>query len=363
MKIGILSFPNSPSYGATLQLYALFTAVKKINDDVEVINYINPYMKAKEHVNKNKGNKSIKSFLANVYAYPMTGAFRRFEKSLNLYPKQLISDTEELKHIGSRYDLMICGSDQVWNPNITGNDLNYFFDFCTEKKKKAAYAPSFGIESIENAELADKISELLKDFNFLSVREEQGKKIIKKLTDLEAQVVLDPTFLLTKDEWSNMAKRPLFQKKNYILLFTLNNSQRIRSFTDGLSKKTGCKVVTINGRFVEMLKNPGSVARNIGPRSWISLFLNSRYVVTDSFHGLAFAINFNKDFFVEVPKRASSRLENMLESFNLCDRVVAEERNKIVDSPIDYDRVNLIIDQKRKNSADYLERIIQLTNE
>ena len=152
MKVGIMTFPHSVSYGCVLQMYALQQTVAKLGHEAEVIHYQNEYMKQEKHMTRTAGKPSVKESVRKmarrILHLRLYRAFAAFEKRhIALNPKKPFGDRQTLEQLGRRYDAVICGSDQVWNPDITGRDLAYFLDFCGENTRRVAYAASFGIEN------------------------------------------------------------------------------------------------------------------------------------------------------------------------------------------------------------------------
>ena len=167
MKVGIFTFPNSVSYGATLQMYALYDTVNRLGYDTEIINYHNAYMKAEKHIGSSNPVSPIKTFIKktmrSLLHIRLYSSFRRFEKkNMKMYPSKAFNEKEKLSEIGKRYDAIICGSDQIWNPNITDTDLSYFLDFCGKNTKRISYAPSFGIDKFP-----DDFSKIVKNVSML----------------------------------------------------------------------------------------------------------------------------------------------------------------------------------------------------
>ena len=202
MKVGIMTFPNSVSYGATLQMLALQKTVSEMGHQVEVINYHNPYMKAEKHVKKSKHSAlkfAIQSRIRPLLHRRLYASFRDFERRhVACYPPKAFTQKDKLPLLGQRYDAVICGSDQVWCPRITGGDLSYFLDFCGENTRRISYAPSFGGETFSE-EFYRQIGPELERFSALSVREMPGIRIVENLTGREAALVADPTFLVEKE--------------------------------------------------------------------------------------------------------------------------------------------------------------------
>jgi len=144
MKVGIFTFPNSASYGATLQMYALCRAVERLGHEADAIHYQNMFMKKELHCKSTAESDSkylFKRKLKRVLHGKQYRNFKKFEKkSVSLYPKKLLTNESRLPFVGVQYDAIVCGSDQVWNPRITGGDMTYFLDFVPENVKKVSYA-------------------------------------------------------------------------------------------------------------------------------------------------------------------------------------------------------------------------------
>ncbi|MEG2669530.1 MAG: polysaccharide pyruvyl transferase family protein, partial [Oscillospiraceae bacterium] len=200
-------------------------------------------------------------------------------------------------------------------------------------------------------------SHLLKSFSHLSVRENEGAKIISDLTGTNCETVLDPTLLLSADKWLTLTKEKT-EKKPYILIYLMSKSEKLIDFAYKLSIKTGMKVIYISNSLLKV-KN-FEIKRFSGPEDFLALFKNADFVVTNSFHGIAFSINFNKNFYVDFlppPAKVNSRIENILSIFNLKDRLVINgEING--SEQIDFNKVNEILEIERRKSLEYIKEIV-----
>lgn len=356
-KIGIINFHRAPNYGAVLQAYALSETIKKLGGNPVTLDYINISMD-RAYNPKNYNHKSIKSLLATIIIYSRlkkkNKCFEDFRiKYLDLYE---IKDLQTLEREG--FIKFIVGSDQVWNYMITQFDKAYFLNFVSDFRKKNSYAASFGFDHIPD-EYIDEYKELLADFNHISVREAQGAAIIMNLLNRKAEVVLDPTMLLLKDDWNKLS-RTYMEKKDYILIYQLAASQSLLDFAVVLSQETKCEIVIINDAIIKKIK--AKYVTGIGPQEFLSLFLNAKYIITNSFHGTAFSINLNKMFFVEMSQptaKVNSRLENILDTFELRNRQIVNGKNDNIFSKIDYFRINKKIEIERQKSLNYLKRILE----
>lgn len=365
MKVGIFTFPNSVSYGATLQMYALYDAVKRMGHDAEIINYHNAYMKAEKHIESSKNSVPIKSFakkiIRNLIHVRLYSSFRRFEKeNMELYPSDNFTEKQKLSDIGKRYNAVICGSDQIWNPYITDTDLSFFLDFCGNNTRRISYAPSFGIDTFSDC-FSNLIKKELVVFHALSVREKPGQDLIYKLIGKEASLVLDPTFLVSADRWTEMERKHPAAKDEYILYYTVRHSDNLFRHCMDFSSETGLKVVIVGGNFLKVVQNKNPLieyAIDIGPDEWLYLLHNARYIFTNSFHGTAFSINYKKDFFVEFSSLTNSRLEQIIGDLKLENRIVKND-NKLCLEPIDYHSVEKYISELRKSSEQFLNSALQ----
>lgn len=347
MKVGILTFPHSPSYGASLQMYALYKTVEQYGHKPFVINYQNKHMLNKRHIEQNV----LKAKLLNIIGYNTIKRFSRFEGELTYLPEQMICDPANLKAIVKGLDYVIVGSDQVWNPAVTGGDTTYFLDFC-ERQKKISYAASFGVDGLDT-DFACNIATLLADIPSMSVREEKGKKIIKDLIQRDVPIVLDPTFLQTKESWKNIASPKSIVRKPYIFSFIFNTNNENMSFVSRLSKEKKLPIVNVSDNPLKNLDKELICVSGVGPTEFLRLIMDAEYIITDSFHGTVFSIILNRPFYVSLSTKTNSRLETLLSTFKLEDRILNGEVN--MESRIDYDQVNQLIVSLREKSQSFLQ--------
>lgn len=362
MKVGILTFPNSTSYGATLQMYALYKKVNDLGHDAEIINYFNAFMKAEKHVRKVDKldlRRTLRHWAKRALHYRLEKAFRDFEKNnMVLYPKKAVTDKAALPDIGNRYGAVICGSDQVWNPNITDTDLSFFLDFCGKGVRRVSYAPSFGIDDFSR-EFSDLIRPEIAAFDSLSVREAAGREYIKREFGRDAQLVCDPTMLLSAEEWETLEKPYPAEENGYILYYPVGSSKTLWDYCKKLSKKTGLKIIHIGGNVIKAMRNKDGgmeYAVDISPSRWLWLVHHARYVVTNSFHGSAFSVIFRKSFYLEYPWHAHSRIDQIVSLLAPADPVIKEGVCEARD--LDYSGVDKNLAHLRDESLDYLKKAL-----
>lgn len=355
MKVGTLTFPGSPSHGASLQMYALYTKLKTLGVDTEIINYV------PDSVNHKKLTKSgWKDAVAGIFLKNSKKAFERFERQISICPRNEIKTTEELKKYTQSHDRIIVGSDQVWNPVVTGNDMNFYLEFCENNQIKASYAPSFGVDQVAQED-KEKIAKLLSEITYLSAREERGKELIYELTGRDVPVVLDPTFLVDAQDWRKI-KKPSGAKGDYVFVYTIKPSAKLRKTAQNYADKHGYKLVYISGGLHGVLDkfNPNKhPVFGVGPSEFLDLIDNAKCVFTNSFHGAALSIILNKNFYVEFSSDTNSRLITLIKKFELEDSIIDCDKFDYAIRKIDYQKANHIIKEKRKESLSYLKGIVE----
>ena len=297
MKLAIMTWFHYRNYGTALQVTALSKVLKNVGADPYVIDYI-PC-----------------SFFRSIPDYSLSGIFRKVGKRksfngpffLNEEKEQLFEafiqrhlkftekcdDLSDLENLNRYYDGFVCGSDQIWSPLVF--NPHFFLDFVKDSNKKIAYAPSFGVNVIEDLYVKKQIKELLSDFKYISVRETDGKKIIENLTSQKASVVLDPTLLLTKEEWQSLFYLNKKQEQPYLIAYMLGQDSKHWDEIYRLSEQMNLEIKVIPV-YDEDLKRKGCIDSAIGPREFLELMYNASYICTDSFHGMAFSVNFQKQF-------------------------------------------------------------------
>lgn len=360
MKIGILSLPNTHSHGASLQLFASYNFLLNLGCDVEVINFCS--CDGIEHYVPNislfeKVIKKCKYAVIKLVVKSPKNAFQKFEKQISKYPSNIMSTDQELRTLSDRYDRIIVGSDQVWNSFITGSTFGFYLDFVKDHDRKASYAPSFGTDSVDN-DKKEKIASLLKDFKYLSVREKKGAEIIKKLTGLDAPIILDPTFLLNREQWLKQARYPKKNYGKYVLYYTVKPSPALYLNALKFAQKNGYKLVQIGGGIRDKFKSEKEVAGGVGPSEFLGLIDGATYIITNSFHGTALSINLHKNFYVEFSSNTNSRLINIIDTFDLKQCVVSGDLTSNPPVAIDYTKVDSILVELKEKSIEYLKSIV-----
>ena len=367
MKVALITLHNVKNYGSALQTYATQTILEKLNCEVKVINYYrkdlieNNLLETRINSSKVFSKNCITKVIGRLFLKSsIKKQSEKFNDFLNKYihlTKKYFSN-EELKSDLPIADIYCTGSDQVWNSDWNnGIEKTFFLDFVPDDKKRISYASSFGKEKLNEEEKAIT-KEMLEKYQYISVREKSAKKIIEDLGIKNVEHVLDPTLLLNKNEWEEL-KVDIKHKEKYILVYQLNTKNpEFDKYVKNLSKYKKIPIVRVSNVSYQRYKY-GKFVNCPTVEEFISYFLNAEYIVTDSFHATAYAINFNKKFLCIFPKKFSTRLQSILDLTGLQERRVLDfNKLDIIDNQIDYEKVNRIIDDERLKSINYLKKAI-----
>ena len=364
MKIGILTFHNAHNYGAVLQVYALKKAIEKLGHKVIVVDYRNNIIEGQYPYKRKvslEGGKNKLKFPLNYMKYLYSNKqyhekWNKFNEWIAYYVLEDLVRCTKKQLSKLDLDMFICGSDQIWNPGLTGGfDGVYFADFET-KAKKVTYAASMGLSALPE-EQEVQFASYLKNFDMLSVREQNLADYIKKISGIEAEVVVDPTLLLEAEEYEKLiVEMPLPEK--YVLVYCLmDNEEMLKSAYDYAEKK-GLKVVEF--RYFKNIKHFGKIqVANAGPGEFLGLIKNAELILTNSFHGTVFSMLFQKKFYTVALGAVSSRMESLLNLAGLTERYISNGQYEMIDmeKEIEYEKVKERIKEEQKKSYSYLEKI------
>ncbi len=361
MKVGILTFHAANNYGTCLQAYALQKSVEKLGAECEIIRLRGEKLSVPPAAPRSLSARVTDLIVktgAKVVKTAAQPAFERFRRQYYHYSDWV--DGNALDILNERYDLFLSGSDQVWNYNIAGNLDVYLQTFVTEERKRGSYAASFGLCELPQ-ELKQHYAQALEGFHYLGIREPEGAQLVKELTGRSAQVVVDPTQLLDRSDWEEIMQ-PVGRDRPYIMVYQLGFSKTLLQCARNLSRETGLRLVFVpfpEGAFLK-----GSYYPTISPAQWVYLMRNAQYVVTNSFHGTAFSIGFQKNFYTEVSLNLSalgSRITNLLNRYHLQDRRIGKGQAAF-DQMIDYTEVEPLYQKDREESLEFLSRALKGEN-
>ena len=370
-KLGIITFHNVHSFGATLQCFALFKFLIKNGYDVKVIDYsINAFLELRNNTFCSRVIRIIKNILnprklkLKVNAIFIRNRKKKFLQQLNdrnlkfdKFQRDYLELSEEkyvlhseLKKNPPEYDAYICGSDQIWNPYFCDMDDNYYL-FFAEPEKRIAYAPSFGVSKLpETVCLIYK--DRLNSFKHLSIREESGAKIIEELTGRNVPVVIDPTFLLGINDWNELIqKSDVDLPEKYILTYFIGIDSNVKKFID-LAQETYKDFKFVNLIFDESC---------YGPLDFLKMIKNASFVFTNSFHGIALSINLNVPFACvktlkdNLKGNGFARIDDLMRKLQLTGRIYNDSIDLNEDFlKLDYSNVNRLKEKWINESAKYL---------
>ena len=351
-KIYIITFSHTTNVGAALQEYALYKKCKLFVEDTKVIDYIPKKIRKDNQIIRLKKDL-MKQIILLPFNICSKYLFKKFSwKYINLTKKCFCK--EEISRL-EQPDIYIVGSDQIWNEDITGFDTGYLLDFNTNARK-TAYAGSIGNDYLPKVN-EKRFLELINKFDCLSVRE---KLLSEQLEEkgVQAPVVLDPTFLLEKEEYLKIASKINVSK--YILIYETEKNPLFIKVARKIAQEKNLKIIQINR--INNRYKVDKVIPIVSPQKFVALINNADYVLTNSFHGIAMSIILEKQFFYIKLKNRGSRIDNIINIGKLSSRVLYDEKDiiQLSDEKIDYSVVSERYKQERNNSILYLkEKIIE----
>lgn len=330
MKIGILTFHRAHNYGAVLQSYALKKYLQEIGNDVYVIDYNPSFLTGVPYaINNYVYWISINpfKFIRKILSEPLLH-FRRkrrwvkfdffIRSHLNLYPSESF-------FVNNEFDCVVYGSDQIWNAFITNDKISevYWGEF--SPGKSISFAASMG-NYLPTKQNADVIKQYLKNFNSLSVRELSLQNYLKSLTEKTVEVVCDPVFLVSRNNWEQELPS-ITEPLPYVLCYNLLQSEDCKKQAEIVSKKMGIQLIEISG-MVKYRMCKHAYYDTLDPLEFVSYIKQASFVVTSSFHGVVFSVVFQKDFYAIGLGEKSGRVEDLLKQIGLEERML----NNITDN-------------------------------
>lgn len=384
IKIGIITIVKVNNYGAELQAFALEKKLQQLGYNAEIIDYL--YYKnwrykdstmSKAFIPMNYKEKILYYLKYRLINFSIDCICPFFNKAIkkrrnnflefhkiNTQFSQRFTSMPALYNYYPQYDVYMVGSDQVWNPFTSSSIEPYFLTFVPKEKNKIAYASSFGVTTIPES-LKRKYQELLSNLNHISVREQSGVTLIKQLIDKKTYLALDPTLLLNKKDWNKVMKIYPNMPPKYVLIYQLSDSHAIINLALRIGKQYKMKIYRICKRAYANTYNDGIInILDAGPAEFLSLIYNATFMITNSFHGTAFSINFNIPFYsiISSQKSNNSRLESLLNITKLNSRLLKDNvqiESVDISKSIDYTIANNILESYRKQSIEYLTNSIE----
>lgn len=380
-KIGIVTYVRTDNYGAELQGYALQHKLHLLGYNAEVLD-----IDKVEIDRKTFREMAVKAMIRRLKDNPVVGfldvmrliiKFSKGHKIIGQHEQERQKAREkafydfwanyivhthhipldELYNNPPLFDSFIAGSDQIWNYTRTSYLDPYFLTFAPVAARKISYAASFSIKTIP-LKRREQYKSLINNLHSISVREESGVKIVKDLTNREAYWVLDPTLLLDKQEWLKIKNDRLNFEKPYMLVYSLNSSKGFWEIVYRYAKKYDLLIVNLRHDFNDNdIPNNQVDVFDAGPREFIHLISEAKMVVTNSFHGTIFSINFNIPFISVLNKvsETNSRIQSILNMLELSNRIQYDnDLNTHIPILLDFKKSNKILELSKNKSIEFL---------
>lgn len=373
MKVCLVTLIDNTNYGTFLQAFASAYIFEKLDNDVIFLNYHRNYysplncLKRRLKSNSNIVKKVIDIPTQLIFT-PLKNAYlSRFLKNKYSFSKR-VSSYEEVRKLSLQADIYVAGSDQIWNTEYNnGIDPVFYLTFADNDTRKIAFSSSIGQEKFPK-ELKDSLRSHFEKFDFITLRESMSVPLLKDLGIKNVKSIIDPTLLLNMDNWKKELLLKERQEK-YILVYCVESdkSRLVVELAKKLANKKGFKVYIIeNGNPLRYSHNGVSkIFLSPSINRMVELFYNAQCTIVSSFHGVAFSINFNKPFIVLKPNKFNVRIESLLSDLNILTcmkNITGEEDLSLIENidDIDYEKVNSVLDEKRRESMALLNTIIRI---
>lgn len=364
-EYGLITIHNAINHGAVLQALATQYAFSKYDCSVNVINYVPEYIREDNlSVRKNRG---IVIRILDIISHRQRkiSKFSHFIKT-NLHLTEELYSSDEISTRIEKYAGFISGSDQIWNPSITGGvvDTVYFCDFARENQHVVSYASSLGDKICfdENTELIFKSQ--LSRYSRVSIREKSGVNWLKERLNIDAKQVIDPTLLLLPNDWEFVIKQSSLDiSKPYIFVYSVGRTKELIKYAKKVQKVLGMDIIVSNS----VLKYPYRKVKYItddSPEDFLYLIKSASMVITSSYHGTIFSANFNIPFLsFPASNTTTNRSSELLDLIGLKKQFVSYQTTfspAMLD--INWNIVNTKINELRSESYKYIEECIRGDN-
>ncbi len=363
-KIGIITFHRAINYGALMQTYALQQVIKKEGGEVRVIDYHSPNIEYAYRLtwglNKKRIKGWIKWFISIPYKLRKKRRFRQFADK-KLRTTQSIYTRKNVGECEAHFDRIITGSDQVWNLKISDYDTAYLLDFVNEDKKKYSYSVSIGSYRFE-----DEYLPYIQNYAMYSLREKDACEYIEQITGKDGRVDIDPTLLLTGDDWAKEVKKTSLMNQPYIFIYSVHPQNNMIDYAYKLAEEKKCKIIYLHNRENTALLRTKNVKVifDASPEEFLGYIKNAECVLTNSFHGTVFSILFHKKFFSELITAGgfNNRVFSLLNSLGLGRRILENQvqlgKEICIDEEIDWSNVEACLAKQRAESIEYVKQIV-----
>ena len=370
-NIGLITYHSAYNFGSVLQAYATQNIIEQLNNKCEVINYRTNEQKRVYSIFK--WDQGIKSIAKNILKIPSYKKSKVRELQYEDFIKKYLNCTDECTEpedvysLWNKYDVVVSGSDQIWNKR--SNELkyvswNYMMPYLLVgfKGKKVSYASS--PTTMTNEEL-EKIVSYIREFDSVSFREKKSADELKQNFAIESKTVLDPTFLLSKDEWATRLGLRKNNEPPYVLYYCLNNHKTLeknKKIVAKIAKRDNLKVKMIAPlSFLNVGNSVVDIISDVGPIDFLNLIYNAKKVITDSYHGTILSVNFQKDIYSICSNHISDmRKVDILNRLDLSERIIYDLNLLLTKKyeTINYNSINQKIEKERTKSVQYLKDVL-----
>lgn len=375
MKASVITLQTSVNYGSVLQTYATMRVFARLGWQAEFVDYTRanstleaqarrmlarPWFRALDRLSCGRASRAALPW-AVKRAAERAAPFREFleRHRIPLTPRRY-ADIGELRRDPPAADIYCTGSDQVWNSTWNGGiELPYFLDYAPEGKKRIAFAASIGRTELDAGE-KERMAPLLRKYDAISMREQSGVELLASM-GISAEWVLDPTLMLSREEWFSLAPPRPENKRGCLLLYILNWNHGLARLAGSVARRHGWTIRRItknkqkpfsSDKGIEVV-NPGKV------EDLLAEFRDAACIMTDSFHATAFSVNFRKPFLAIPPPRFPDRLESILQLVGLGNRMWRDgEEMPDPLAPVDWQSVEAVLDAERAKTRRFLENAL-----
>ena len=376
MKVGIITWWRN-NYGSILQALALQQKLNQYNDlQYEIICQFGKKSTSVDNVFDKIKSVGLAETCKRVFWKVAFKGLRLRNKKMQQFVDENLKvsnqqyNEHDISDSNKYYDTYICGSDQIWNPDLVPTDSMYWLPFVEKGKNKIAYAPSFGASTVTEKQ-KEQIKANLSTFKAVSCRENSGARTINQIIgEKKCEAVLDPTMLIERDYWDTISEDKIYDEK-YIFAYMLRGTAAQRKYIEKIARERNLKIVSIPFLDYEKidpydLKFGDYKLWDANPAEFISAIRHAEYVFCDSFHCIVFSILYHRPFFVfpkvgadgKVKKSQISRMTDLLELAEIKNRILLDNEEADLDAEIDWNNSDKRIQKARCDSERYLEQAL-----
>lgn len=359
MKIGILTYHNAYNYGAVLQTYATQEILKLMGHKAVVIDYHNKAV----DLDYEKRKFCLEGFWKSGIRFPLylieKTFYRKRRNEYHRFGSKYIELSKESYYQGEKisfddYDAILIGSDQLWNKKITGGLDEVYWGHFERRNETKVISWSVCMNNLDlNADEITYIKDSLSQFSAISVREDNLQAFIAPLANKTVFHTSDPTLVLPSHKWEELCQ-PV-KEKNYIAVYAVREGWKTIEFARKVARLTQKRLVIISA--YSGWKVSREYKECLGPIGFISYLNSADLVITSSFHGTAFSILFKKNFVIPLFEE-NVRIQSLLKSYSLTDRIVHSPEEVVNLNPIDYKTIKPIINRLKNESEDFLRKVL-----